>query len=160
VKPKQAFLDNKKSLPVNYVPERDTANRRWWQGFRKKKVGNQQFLWCFRPVVSNAESQKQPLFWTTFEKKNQIKLTKQFDRFSHGAVHDSCKLQDTKIFGGKMVVTVMLKEGMAFVLDPEWSEPITYEITWLPKLNWYQRMRAMHDYKRIIKRQQKQQQQQ
>jgi hypothetical protein len=159
MKPKKVCLDNKKSLPTNNVSGQHTAN--WWRmGFRRKNADKkkpQPFVWCFRPVAGtySAVSQKQFLFWTAFEKKNQIELTNQFDRFSHGAVHESCKLQDRKIFGGKVVVTVMLKEGMAFVLDPEWSEPITYEIRWLPKLNWYQRMVAMHHYKRHIKSQQK-----
>lgn len=162
-KPKKVSLDIQKSRPVNNTMGK--ARPKWWRlGFRRKKMGNKKngrFVWCFRPVAetSNLVSQKQSLIWTTFEKRNQRELTEQFERFSHGAVHESCKLQDNKIFGGKLVVTVMLKEGMAFVLDPEWSEPITYEITWLPKLSWYQRMRALHGYKRYIKNLKKQQRQ-
>ncbi|CAO3638833.1 unnamed protein product [Mucor fragilis] len=120
---------------------------------RKK---SQKFMWCFRPVGAAAHGKKQnPLFWTTFEKKNQLELSKQFEKIrTVNRTNDCFELQDKKISGGKVVVNVMLKEGIAFVLDPEWSEPMTFEITQLPKLTLYQRLRARRDYKRWYKRQQ------
>ncbi|KAK4512483.1 Chitinase 2 [Mucor velutinosus] len=144
----------------------------WWKrGFKslspptiaKRSKGqgkkrNQKFLWCFRPVGAAAAThgkKQNPLFWTTFEKKNQLELSEQFERLRAASrIHDCFELQDKKINGGKVVVNVMLKEGIAFVLDPEWSEPMTFEITQLPKLTLYQRLRARHDYKRWYKRQQ------
>ncbi|KAL9551940.1 hypothetical protein PS6_004747 [Mucor atramentarius] len=150
-------------------PQQQTA---WWRRFkslslpisrRSKGPGkkrNQKFLWCFRPVGAAAaaiEKKQNPMFWTTFEKKNQLELSEQFERLrTANRANDCFELEDKKISGGKVVVNVMLKEGIAFVLDPEWSEPMTFEITQLPKLTLYQRLRARHDYKRWYKRQQQQ----
>lgn len=150
-------------------PQQQTA---WWRRFkslslpisrRSKGPGkkrNQKFLWCFRPVGAAAaaiEKKQNPMFWTTFEKKNQLELSEQFERIrTANRANDCFELEDKKISGGKVVVNVMLKEGIAFVLDPEWSEPMTFEITQLPKLTLYQRLRARHDYKRWYKRQKQQ----
>lgn len=138
----------------------------WWRRFKstrkrgkeQEKKRNQKFLWCFRPVgvaAAALEKKQNPLFWTTFEKRNQLKLTEQFEKIrTVNRTNDCYELYDKKINGGRVVVTVMLKEGIAFVLDPEWSEPMTFEITQLPKLTLYQRLRARHDYKQWYKKQQ------
>ncbi|KAL9544490.1 hypothetical protein MBANPS3_007591 [Mucor bainieri] len=141
-----------KSLSPPMMPKRN-------KGHGKKR--NQKFLWCFRPVGAAAAAahgkKPNPLFWTTFQKKNQLELSEQFERLrTANRTNDCFELQDKKISGGKVVVNVMLKEGIAFVLDPEWSEPMTFEITQLPKLTLYQRLRARHDYKQWYKRQQQQ----
>ncbi|GAN08440.1 hypothetical protein MAM1_0204d07952 [Mucor ambiguus] len=125
----------------------------------QNKKRNQKFMWCFRPVGAAAAhgKKKNPLFWTTFQQKNQLELSEQYERLrTANRTNDCFELQDKKIGGGKVVVNVMLKEGIAFVLDPEWSEPMTFEITQLPKLTLYQRLRARHDYRRWYKRQQQQ----
>ncbi|KAL0137883.1 hypothetical protein V8B55DRAFT_1532900 [Mucor lusitanicus] len=131
------------------------------RGRGQEKKRNQKFLWCFRPVGAAAATahgkKRNPLFWTTFDKRNQLELSEQFERLrTTNRTNDCFELQDKKISGGKVVVNVMLKEGIAFVLDPEWSEPMTFEITQLPKLTLYQRLRARHDYKQWYKRQQQQ----
>lgn len=164
------LLHGKKSKEFRSGSASDTAKNlqqsSWWRRFKsttrrskgQEKKRNQKFLWCFRPVgvaAAALEKKQNPLFWTTFEKRNQLELTEQFEKIrTVNRTNDCYELYDKKINGGKVVVTVMLKEGIAFVLDPEWSEPMTFEITQLPKLTLYQRLRARHDYKRWYKKQQ------
>ncbi|KAI8050150.1 uncharacterized protein B0P05DRAFT_563285 [Gilbertella persicaria] len=121
-------------------------NRPYLTCFWRKR---RHFLWCFRPIGSNAtdiSKKENDLIWTPFEQKNQIFLTHQYDQMRVAPVEDCSRIQDKHIFGGQAVVTVMFKEGIAFALDPEWPEPMTFEITCLPKLNWLQRFRARHHY--------------
>ncbi|KAG2209805.1 hypothetical protein INT47_001954 [Mucor saturninus] len=84
------------------------------------------YIWYFRPVGSKSNH------WTSFDYKNQIELTRRLS----GSLA-SFEIQDGHIFRNNVVITVMLKEGIAFVLDPEWSNPITYEISCQPKLSWF-----------------------
>jgi hypothetical protein len=92
---------------------------------RKKK-----FAWYFRPVGTAAAFKSN--CWIAFDNKNQLELSR---RLSISL--SSFEIQDKHIFNNNVVITVMLKEGIAFVLDPEWSNPITYEISYQPKLNWF-----------------------
>lgn len=144
----------KKTTTIGCLP----FNR--WRNLKLKKRRNQEFLWCFRPVGTTAafQSSASSSSWTEFEKKNQIELSRQLRLLSNRiTTHASFEIQDKHIFDGTMVMTVMLKEGMAFVLDPEWSMPITYEIIFKPKLNWYQEIRIRLEYQRWLKEQQKRQ---
>lgn len=94
---------------------------------RSKLRNKQKFIWYFRPVgIAKSD------YWTAFDDKNQIEFTRRLS----GSL-GSFEIQDGHIFKNNVVITVMLKEGIAFVLDPEWSNPITYEISCQPKLSWF-----------------------
>lgn len=115
----------------------------------KKK---QKMIWCFREMCSTAvfiESKRQDIPWTPFQRKNQVLLTQQLELFERDIRNDSCKLQERRIRNGKIVVTVWLQEAMAFALDPELSEPITFEIARFPKLNWYQKILIRHQHRQL-----------
>jgi hypothetical protein len=103
--------------------------------YQRKPPRMQKFIWCFRPVGTSAAFKSSA--WTEFERKNQLELSRQLGLLSnrHTASH-SFEIQDKHILDNT-VVTIMLKEGIAFVLDPEWSKPIVYEITCRPKLHWF-----------------------
>lgn len=100
---------------------------------RKKSIV---FVWYFRPVRTSTWRSSG---WKEFERKNQLELSRQWNlsRNPELVLPTSFQIQDKHIFKNKVIITVMLKEKIAFVLDPEWSKPITYEITCEPKLNWY-----------------------
>lgn len=93
--------------------------------FIRANVPKKKFVWYFRPVNSTTAN------WTAFDNKNQTELSRRLS----GSL-SSFEIQDRHIFNKKVVITVMLKEGIAFMLDPEWSNPITYEISCQPKLSW------------------------
>lgn len=113
---------------------------------------NQKMIWCFRELYTTTafmQSKRPDIAWTPFQQKNQILLTQQLEQFERDIQKDSCTLQDRKIRGGKLLVTVWLNDTMAFALDPELSEPITFEIARLPKLNWYQKMVIRHQHRQF-----------
>ncbi|CAO3646329.1 unnamed protein product [Mucor hiemalis] len=117
-------------------------------------------IWCFRPIGTAAvfkSSSTKKLNWTEFEKKNQVELSRQWDLLNHreAATQASFEIQDKNIFDGTVVVTIMLKEGIAFVLNPEWSQPITYRLIFRPKFRWYQEVYMRHKYRQMLRDQYK-----
>ncbi|CEP10780.1 hypothetical protein [Parasitella parasitica] len=155
----------------------DTANNfqqsAWWSDFKSsvkrrrelRRRRRQKFVWCFRPVGIAAdvalERNKDPSLWIKFDKNNQLILKEQLRRIrTVRGTTDCCYIEDKNIDEGKVVVTVMIDEGIAFALYPEMSEPMQYEIQMLPKMTFYQRIQARHDYKKWLKQQRKQQHQQ
>ncbi|KAI8644827.1 hypothetical protein BD408DRAFT_412582 [Parasitella parasitica] len=154
----------------------DTSNNprqsAWWSNFkssvkkrREQRRRKQKFVWCFRPVGIAADAalkrNKDPTLWTKFDKNNQLILKEQFKKLrTITGTTDCCEIEDKNIDEGRVVVTVMLDESIAFAMYPEWPEPMQYEIQMLPKMTFYQRIRARHEYKRWLKKQQQRQQQQ
>ncbi|KAI8987321.1 hypothetical protein BDF20DRAFT_909957 [Mycotypha africana] len=109
----------------------------------KEQQRQQKFLWCFRPInLPLPLSSNKHNRWIAFERKNQILLTQQLEKLHNGVVNDCCEIEDRNIFGRNLIATVLLKEGIAFVLNPDWSEPLTFEVALLPKLTWCQRLRS------------------
>lgn len=104
--------------------------------FHRKKPT---FVWCFRSTGTSSFNNKPSISWVEFEKKNQFELSRQLNLTSSrdDLPPASFEIQDRRIFNNKVTITVILREGIAFALDPEWSKPITFEITCRPKLNWY-----------------------
>lgn len=122
------------------------------KSYNNKRMRQQEFIWCYRPVGTSAAF-KCNHHWREFEKKNQIELSRQLGLLDHHH-NNSFEIQDKHIFDDA-VVTIMLKEGIAFVLDPEWSKPIVYEVTCRPKLHWYQEIYMRHRYRKMLKSQHK-----
>ncbi|OBZ83335.1 hypothetical protein A0J61_08613 [Choanephora cucurbitarum] len=93
------------------------------------------FVWCFRPLGSTQ-------IWRVFGKQNQQVLMKHHHQLTQCLdSEDVCKVQEKSVLGSSRMIHVMLREGVAFVLDPEWPEPMTFEITCLPKLTFWQRLK-------------------
>ncbi|CAO3682064.1 unnamed protein product [Rhizopus stolonifer] len=109
------------------------TNHSW---FRPNKQSGKEFFWCFRkaltsPSILNYMTTDQAR-WTRFESENEKKLTRQY----YSCFSDSVDIQDRNIFNGSVSVRVILQEAIAFAVDPDWSEPINFEIMSYPKQNW------------------------
>lgn len=103
--------------------------------FTVKRIQKKKFVWYFRPVGNTVAFNKSNA-WIAFDGRNQLELSRRLS-----LSFASFEIQDKNIFNNKVVITVMLKEGIAFVLDPEWSNPITYEISCQPKISWFMNKR-------------------
>lgn len=156
------------SVAKDTAASTDNNHNKCWKKrlkFRRRAEQQQQFqptrlIWLFRPIGTAAvfkSSSTKNLSWTEFEKKNQVELSQQWDLLNHrdAATQASFEIQDKHIFDGTVVVTIMLKEGIAFVLNPEWSQPITYQLNFRPKFRWYQEVYMRHKYRQILRDQHK-----
>ncbi|RCH80973.1 hypothetical protein CU098_008312, partial [Rhizopus stolonifer] len=103
------------------------------------KQSGKNLVWCFRKALTSPSilsyMTTNQARWTRFEPENERKLTRQY----YSSFSDSIDIQDRNILNGSVSVRVILQEAIAFAVDPDWSEPINFEIVSYPKQNWIRR---------------------
>ncbi|KAG2224667.1 hypothetical protein INT45_007912 [Circinella minor] len=105
-----------------------------------KWLHQSEFAWCFRSTSAENEEgisidqQEQYINntrgWTPFESKNQVKLWQAYynQPYQHQQPYIECHIHDKLIDDGKQLVRIILNEHVAFTMDPDWSQPLVYEI--------------------------------
>ena len=106
-----------------------------------KWLHQSEFAWCFRSTsTANEEGilvdqqQEQSTHntggWTPFESKNQVKLWQAYynQPYQYQQVYIECHVHDKSIDDGKQLLRIILNEHVAFTMDPDWSQPLVYEI--------------------------------
>jgi hypothetical protein len=95
--------------------------RRWWYW-----KTHQPPLWCFRPVKRDTDPCHP---WQSFSHSNQKLVWLAFYQ------QKEAQLVDPRILQGKQLVRVMVQEELAFVIDPDWPQPLLYDVALLPVIS-------------------------
>ncbi|KAI8891146.1 hypothetical protein K501DRAFT_327812 [Backusella circina FSU 941] len=100
-------------------------------------------IWCFQPRSEHTTDDNE--VWVAFERKNQIKLNEKYDNRSA-----DCDIRDRSIYRGEVTVKIMLRDGIGFIMDPEWQH-VVYQIDFRPEMYWWQRLRYHSMFRKKIR---------
>ncbi|KAI9494655.1 hypothetical protein BDB00DRAFT_817704 [Zychaea mexicana] len=105
-----------------------------WKYRQWKWLHQSEFVWCFRPAIGGGDHHddghdSSP--WKPFESKNQVILWQAYYNQPYQnqpSPYYECQVHDRAIDQGKQLVRIILHEHVAFTMDPDWSQPLVYEV--------------------------------